>query len=143
MSTACALILALLTAPPADPVPAIDPADWPALRAALFSQAVEWEILDPREDRLVRLEEFTLDIKMLRQRYADLRDAPPIRDALRFPHRHQIAEMLRFNRAYRQHLDARQIVDRDRVEFLKDAVREADELYELWELVREASSEVY
>jgi hypothetical protein len=143
MSTTCALVLALLTAPPDAPAPIVEPADWPVFRAALFSRAVEWEILDQREDRLLRLEDFQSDLAVLRQRYCDLRDAPPIRDANRFPNRHQITEMLRFNREYRRNLDCRQVFDRDRLGYLKNAVREADELHDLWELVREASSEVY
>lgn len=143
MTTSCVLVVALLTAAPDEPVPPIDPFEWPTLRAALHSQALEWEILDPREDRLNNLEELTADLRVLRRRYRELKDAPPLRDVARFPNRHLIGEMLRFNRAFRRHLDARQLVDRDRTYALKEVVRETDELHKIWDLVREASCQIY
>jgi hypothetical protein len=141
--SSCVLVIALLSASPSEPVAPVDPAEWPIVRAALFAQAVEWEILDPREDRLLRLEDFPADLAALRRRYQELKNAPPLADAQRFPDRNRVADLLRFNRAYRRGLDARQVVDRDRADFLKEAVREADELYRVWDLVREASCDIY
>lgn len=142
-ATSCLLAVALLTAPPGEGIPSISAAEWPALRAALASQAVEWEVLDAREERLVRLEELAADLAVLRQRYRELRDAPPLSDCRRLPTRIQVADLLRFNRAYRKHLDARQIIDHDRAGALKEALREADELYRVWDLVREATCDIY
>src|SRR5437762_3319983 len=99
-AASCVLAIALLSAAPGDAVPSIDPGEWPLLRAALHAQAIEWEILDPREERLVRLEEFPADLLALRRRYAELRDAPRLADGQRFPDRYQVADLLVFNRAY-------------------------------------------
>ena len=142
-ATSYLLAAALLSASPGDPTPAVMPAEWPLLRAALYAQAVEWEILDPREERLVLLEEFAADLLVLRRRHRELRDAPALADAKRFPTRQTVADLLRFNRAYRRALDGRQAVDRDRVFELKEALREADELYRVWDLVREAGCDIY
>jgi hypothetical protein len=141
--SSCVLAIALLSASPNDPVPSVDPAEWPILRATLYAQAVEWEILDPREERLLHLEDFAADLAALRRRYQELKDAPPLADANRFPERSRVADMLRFNRTYRRGLNARQVMDRDRAEWLKEAVREADELYRIWDLVREAGCDIY
>jgi hypothetical protein len=141
--SACVLAAALLSASPSEPVAPVSSAEWPLLQAALYAQAVEWEILDPREERLLHLEDYPSDMAALRHRYHELKDAPPLADARRFPDRARVADLLRFNRAYRQGLDARQVVDLDRADFLKDAVREADELYRIWDLVREAGCDIY
>jgi hypothetical protein len=143
MFSSTILAFALLTAPPSDPVPTIEPAAWPAFRATIRGVALVCEILDTREERLVRLEHFGADLTALRKRNQDLRGAPRVCDSLRFPDRHQVDEMLQFNRAYRRHLDSRQIIDRDRASLFKDAIRETDELYRIWELVREATCEIY
>src|ERR1700704_568516 len=102
------LALGLLTAP-------ADTADTPSvaspacdrLRPVLQTLAVQMEILDPREVRyiLARAEDFQSDLNLLRRRYRDLIDAPPVADSLRFPEREAINEMLSFNRAYRQYID--------------------------------------
>jgi hypothetical protein len=143
MFTIGILAFAMLTAPPSAPAPVIDAAAWPAFRAALRDQAIRCEILDPREERLSRLDQLGTDLATLRKRHRDLRDAPPLSDALRFPNRHQVSEMLRFNRDYRRHLKERQIVDLDRGSLFRDALRETDELYHVWDLVREATCEIY
>src|SRR5262249_28332764 len=67
----------------------------PPLTSELYSQiaptlqslAVQWEILDPRETRyvLIRFEDFPADLKLIRRRYEELADAPPLVDCKRFP----------------------------------------------------------
>jgi hypothetical protein len=143
MFTINVLALALLTAPPSAPIPTIEAGSWPAFRIALRDQAILCEILDSREERLTRLDQLGPDLTVLRRRCRDLRDAPPLHDALRFPNRHQVSDMLQFNRAYRRHLDQRQLMDRDLGSVFKDAIHETDELYRVWELVREATCEIY
>ncbi len=72
--------------------------------------------------------DFGADLKLVRRRYRELSDAPPLCDCLRFPDRGLINELLSFNRAYRQQLDSRQALDlTDRWE-LHEAVQEADQL---------------
>ena len=110
------LAIALLTCP-AEGSDLLEEATTPevfsAVHATLQSVAIEWEILDPREIRyvLTRPEDFASDLKLLRRRYQDLKDAPPLVDCQRFPDRSTISDLLAFNRAYRQYLDNRQSLE--------------------------------
>src|SRR5947209_19765408 len=94
----CALAAALLTTPPEGPDPPPDPQDWPALQQAIQSLAVEWEILDPREARYVmaRPEDWENDIALLRRRYQELKDAPRLCEAQRFPDKTTVSDLLAF-----------------------------------------------
>jgi hypothetical protein len=141
------LVLAatLLTAPPGTPEPAPDADRWPALQAAIHQTAVEWEILDSRETRYVlsRVEDFEADLNLLRRRYAELVDAPKLADAARFPDRRTVNDLIRFNRAYRKHLETRQVWEADRADAIRTAVLETDRLYRVWDAVRDARCEFY
>ena len=141
------LVLAatLLTAPPGTPEPVPDADRWPAVQAALHQTAVEWEILDSRETRYVmsRVEDFEADLNLLRRRYAELADAPKLSDAARFPDRRAVNDLIRFNRAYRKHLETRQVWEADRADAIRAAVLETDRLYRVWDAVRDARCEFY
>src|SRR6516164_1688378 len=104
------LAVALLSASPELPDIPGRADEYTTLRPTLQALAIYWEILDPRERRyvLTRSEDFGSDLKLLRRRYHDLADAPPLHDCMRFPGRALINDLLSFNRAYRQHLDSRQ-----------------------------------
>jgi hypothetical protein len=136
---------ALLTTPPDTPEPAELAEAALTLRPALQQLAVQWEILDPREVRymLTRPEEFRSDLNLLRRRYQDLGDAPGVHDCDRFPDRATISEMLAFNRAYRQHIDVRQPVERAHWWDYQAAIQETDHLYQVWETLRDARCEYY
>lgn len=140
-----ALAVALLTAPPEVPDPPPTAEDWPAIQQAMQSLSVEWEILDPREVHFVmaRAEDWSNDMAMLRRRYQELKDAPKICDALRFPDRNTVHELLAFNRAYRRNLDARQALEQDRCHTLRTALKETDYLYQVWDSVADARCEYY
>ncbi len=116
-----------------------------ALRRTCQEVAVRWEILDPREVRyiLARPEDFTADLNLLRRRYQDLDDAPPLADCLRFPDRDTINEFLAFNRAYRQHLCNRQPLELAHWWELRAAIQETDQLYQIWDTVRDARCDYY
>lgn len=145
--TAYDLVLAatLLTAPPGTPEQAPAPEQWAAVQAAIHQTAVEWEILDARETRYVmaRVEDFEADLELLRRRYAELRDAPKLADAARFPDRRTVNDLIRFNRAYRKHLETRQVWEADRADAIRAAVLETDRLYRVWDAVRDARCEFY
>jgi hypothetical protein len=147
MPSATSLLLAvtLLTTPPDTPEPLPSPEEWPALQAALVAVAIDWEVLDRRETRYVfaRLEDFEDNLNLVRRRYRDLRDAPLLSDCQRFPDHRTVNELLGFNRAYRRQLDARQPLDQDRGDLLRAALRETDELYQVWDSVRDARCEYY
>jgi hypothetical protein len=139
------LAVSLLTAPAGaldkqDPTPL-----YPSARPALQALAVRLEILDPREVRyvLARPEDFKADLKLLRRRYRQLADAPPLSDAFRFPDRPLVNDLLTFNRTYRQYLTARQSIDLVHGEDLRAAVLETDQLYRVWDYVRDARCDYY
>ena len=51
--------------------------------------------------------------------------------------------MLSFNRAYRQHLDSRQTLELTNWWELREALQEADRLYQVWDTVRDARCDYY
>lgn len=141
------LAAALLTGQP--PVELHDPGAihqlFGQLRLPMISLAIEWEILDPRETRhiLARQEDFWNDIQELRRRYQELADAPPLADALRFPERAIVNELLVFNRAYRKYLEDRQPIDPVHAHQLRAVQQEVDDLYQIWDAVRDARCDYY
>lgn len=141
------LILAAILLTSAPGVPELPPPaeQWPGIREAVHKLAVEWEILDPRETRyvLARPEDFCSDINLLRRRYQELADAPRVADSYRFPDRSAVNELVRFNRAFRKHLDQRHEVEMDRSETLRIVMHETDRLYQIWDAVRDARCEFY
>jgi len=115
------------------------------LGPAVQSLALRWELLDAREARyvLARPEDFAADLKLLQRRYRDLAHAPPLADALRFPDRATVSELLAFNRSYRQCMETRQAVEPVHGWEFGEAVAEADRLYQTWDLVRDARCDYY
>jgi hypothetical protein len=130
----------LLAAPVGTPeqVPHAD--QWPVMRAALHQAAIDLEILDPRETRyvLAKVEDFQEDLDFLRKRRADLADAPRLAECERLPDRRAVSEYIRFNRAYRKHLDTRLVWEADRADLIGEAIRETDRLYQTWDAIRDA-----
>jgi hypothetical protein len=139
-----ALAVALLTvAPETAEVPATE--GLATVRPTLQGLAVSWELLDGRECRyvLTRAEELGADLKMLRRRYHELADAPPLHDCMRFPDRGLVNELLTFNRAYRQHLDSRQSLEITYWWELHEALQETERLFQVWDTVRDARCDYY
>jgi hypothetical protein len=141
----CALAVALLTAPSSKTGSAFAGEELAMVRTTLQKVAISWEILDSREVRyvLTRPEDFAADLKLLRRRYQELSDAPPLCDCIRFPDRTLVNELLSFNRSYRQHLDSRQALDPTGRWELHEALQEADRLYQIWDTVRDARCDYY
>jgi hypothetical protein len=139
------LAAVLLSAPAGAPEPTPPAERWEAVQAAVHEVAVKWELLDPRETRyvLARAEDFQADLDFLRQRRADLEDAPKLSDAVRLPDKRLTAESLGFNRAFRKNLDARLVWEADRASALAEVVRETDRLYRMWDAIREAGSDCH
>ena len=145
--TPCDLLLAatLLTTPLGVPEQVPTPDRWPGVQAAIHKTAIEWEILDPRETGyvLARLEDFQTDLDILRKRYAELSDAPRVSDGGRFPDRNAVNENIRFNRAYRRNLEKRAVWESDRADLIRTVMVETDQLYAVWDAVRDARCEFY
>ena len=139
------LALALLTAAP-DAGDGANTADqYQRLAPTLQSVAVQLEVLDPREVRyiLARAEDFTADLNLLRRRYQELADAPALNDSFRLPDRETVNELLAFNRAYRQHIDIRQTVELAHWWEYQATLQETEQLYQIWDTVRDARCEYY
>jgi hypothetical protein len=139
------LLAAVLLAGPADRDVPVGPELFGTVGPAVQQLALKWEILDPREVRyvLTRPEDFAADLKLLQRRYHELANAPPVSDCLRFPDRAVVSELLAFNRAYRQQMDARQAVELVHWWEFREAVQEADRLYQVWDNVRDARCDYY
>jgi hypothetical protein len=139
------IALMALTAPPGAVEPLVCPPTFHVLQQALHATALHLEILDPREVRYIlsRPEDFHSDLYLLRRRYEDLYDAPSLSDGLRFVEPEIANQLLAFNRSYRQHLCLRQPVELARSAELRSAMRESDELYHIWDTVRDARCDYY
>lgn len=118
---------------------------FPTLRFALMSLALDWEILDARETRyvLAREEDAASDLRMLQRRYQELNDAPYLADATRFPDRAVVNELLAFNRAYRNYVETRQPMETTQGSQLRAVQREVEYLYQVWDTVRDARCDYY
>lgn len=121
------------------------PAHLVASRQAVQTLAVEWELLDPREVKFVlsRVEDFEGDVRLLQRRWADLADAPPLADSLRFPDRAAVTDLLSFNRGYRKMIDQRQGLAPLHWWEYQEILGEVDRLYQIWDLVRDARCDYY
>jgi hypothetical protein len=141
----CVMAFTLLTSPPG----AVDlkhpPPGYDALRPVLRQLAVKMELLDPRETQyvLARSEDFLVDLKLLRRRYHNLMDAPPVSECQRFPDRQTINQLLTWNRSYRRFLKVRMACDLVHPEEWRDALEETDRLYQVWDAVRDARCKYY
>lgn len=139
-----ALAVALLTAPTDAPLTTQDAAALVSLRPALRSLAISCEVLDRRENYVLkRDDEFHSDLQLVRRRFRDLFDAPPLEDCQRFPARSLVNDLLSFNRSYRQHLDNRQSLETTYAWELHEALQETDRLYLVWDTVRDARCDYY
>lgn len=134
------IAVVLITTPEIPPT-----ADYPPCRLnTLQAVALSMELMDPRERHytLARQEDADADIKCVRRRYAELVDAPYVVDALRFPSRQFVTELLAFNRSYRGYLCGRQRLDI--LDYgIASAIEETDYLYAIWDRVRDASCDYY
>jgi hypothetical protein len=145
MFTVDYLLAAVLLTAPADRDLTVSPELFNTVGPAVQKLALKWEILDPREVRyvLARPEDFAADLKLLQRRYHELAHAPPVADCQRFPDRAVVSDLLAFNRAYRQNMDARQAVELVHWWEFREAVQEADRLYQIWDNVRDARCDYY
>jgi hypothetical protein len=139
------LAAALLTAPVDTPEQAPTEENWVAVRDAIHKIAIDWEIMDSRESRylLASRDDFAADLNLLRKRFADLADAPKLAECHRLPDRHTVNELIKFNRAYRKHLEERQVWELDRADLFHNAIQETDRLHRQWDAIRDAQCEFY
>jgi len=140
------ILAAALITSPADKLDKPMPDQWHAFLApALRTLALEWELLDKREMGYILAypQDFCTDVKLLQNRFQDFGKAPMVFEAMRFPDRDSVTDLLAFNRAYRETLSTRLALDMVHAEELSAAMRETDQLYRIWDLVRDARGEYY
>lgn len=101
------------------------------------------ELLDRREIRYMfsNPKNFIGDWEIIQRRIKDLKDAPYLSDAVVFPERSVVNELLMFNRAYRQHIEnCLAVWHTNDFQVIKD---EIEQLYVIWDAVRDAKCEYY
>ena len=142
---ACEIILAaaILTAPKDLPLPPNQAVWVEALRPALLTLAVDAEILDPRERAFLLTQDPAGDLAVLQSRNDDLARAPRLGDCHRFPERKLINDFLALNRSYKNDLNARLAIDLVHAEVLRTAIVEPDQLYQVWDSIRDARCDYY
>jgi hypothetical protein len=113
----------------------------PSVRAL----ALQLELLDPREVNhlLADPRQFVSELKVLQGRYQELKTAPALAEVTRLPSRDVAADLLAFNRSYRDGLTSRLEVDMVHAEELRTALSETDQLHRIWDMVRDARCEYY
>lgn len=106
--------------------------------------ALSLELLDPRESRYVlsRQTDYEADVRLLRRRYCELKEAPPLTDAWRFPPPDVASRHLEFNRTVHRDLTLRRNAMGGHLGY-DAALAESERLYKVWDAVRDARSEFY
>ncbi len=140
------IIAAALITAPAEPVETAPLRPWfQPLRTALVRVALDAEILDRREEpfTLVKEDSFPADVAMLQNRFHEFLGAPHLEECQRFPQRALVTDFIAFNRAYRCDLNARLLIDPLHAEDLRNAIQETDQLYHVWDAIRDARCEYY
>lgn len=137
------LAAVLLTSPKDLPL-SPDQATWlEVARPSILAMAIDAEILDPREKAFILTQDLTGDLVMLQARNEDLASAPMLGECQRFADRKTVNDFLAVNRTYRNDLHARLGIDLVNMEELRTAIVETDQLYQIWDTVRDARCDYY
>jgi hypothetical protein len=129
------MVLVLVLSPVEIPVSrrASEPS-WQALRQ------VAWD-LELTGPRCPWINDFESEVRWVRKNWRDAADCPPLADSTRLPPLGHIRELLNFNAAYRQYLEARREVRRHEWDEITEIVSETDHLREVWQAAADATSE--
>ena len=140
----CVLAAAILVSPATSAEPTARlVAEVQVLRPSLLALALDAELLDPREKGFVMSQDALGDLAMLQGREIDLRSAPLLGEAEQHADRKTINELLAVNRQVRNQLTARLSIDLVHAEELRTAIQETDQLYQVWDAVRDARCDYY
>lgn len=134
--------LIALTALTMPPDTALEP---PPCRAeSLRTVAIALELMDEQEARWYFRwpSELLSDLRSMRGRYAELRDAPPLCDCMRFPREDFCYEMRRQNEQYRKWLEARIGLDSTE-DWVDEALEETARLWRVWDAVLDTQRAYY
>jgi hypothetical protein len=114
----------------------------PELVNALKYVAIRDEILDTRESWILNplnKNSFPDNLEELRNRYYELKDAPPLAASYALPKNNQF--LLSFNIEYRTYLEKRLIWEQDRADIIQAAIDETEYLYKIWSHIETASND--
>jgi hypothetical protein len=92
---------------------------------------------------LAQPQDFAADLKLLQGRYRELVNAPRLEECTRFPERPLVNDLMAFNRAYRNDLTTRLALDTIHEDELRAALTETDQLYRIWDAIRDARCDYY
>lgn len=136
---------ALLTAPSSGEDPPGSSERYAGLLPTIKTIGISWEILDSREALylLLRQEDFRSDMNLLRERFHELLDAPPLADCIRFPARVHVSELLQFNRGFREHLEKCRVAGTTPDAHYEEMLDEVERLYQIWDAIRDCRCEYY
>lgn len=139
-----ALALILLTAHPDAELPcwAKDENVIPACQTL----ALNMELMDKREVTYCFNLQLDVDpdVRLIRRRFRDLHGAPFACDAEQFPSREHCNQVLSLNRQYRAWLEGQQTIHGRHQQYeINPAIAETDELYDVWDTLRDARCDSY
>lgn len=106
-------------------------------------RALQWlaereELMDSRERGYVCRFAAQSEIDFLRNRRIRLAQAPSLAECRAYPATQEEAvRAIQFNRAYKAHLELRQLWEPDRAELIRQAINETDTCYQAWSCVRD------
>ncbi len=114
-------------------------------RPALLILCHDAEIIDRREQDHYLILPGTCcdDLAHLHFKYQEMMALPILEECNRFPSRQIINDFLSANRAYRLDLLKRLEVDRVHMEDIRLAIWETDQLYQIWDALRDARCDYY
>jgi hypothetical protein len=139
------LAVALLNAPPGS-IALADPPAWHAeVGGRVRLLALDWQLLDSRELSYLLADphEFAKDLKTLQERRRELRNAPLLEECARFPPPRLIEQLIAVNRGFHVELDDRLALDRIHAEELRAALDDTEQLFRIWDTLRDAVSNHY
>lgn len=122
-----------------------EPFNNPQIRGAISKIAIQQELMDPREIShiMARGPEFEVDLKLLRERYKDLKDAPSIADAELLPHMDALTEGVAFNHRYIEYMSQKRDMEIWRSHLYDVVIQEARILEYIYNLAKDGRAKHY
>lgn len=120
--------------------PAHQPDEWPLVQKALWDFSISMEIMDEREKSYLfhRSDELTIDVNVMRKRYADLLHAPHLDEVNLLPPADVISDMRSYNRAFAKAFRHRHMLDLDRSDYVDEIGSDLDYRFKLWDYAYDA-----
>lgn len=126
---------------PGDTVPINDPAVfWPK---DIFTLPIQNELVDEREYSYFRVFDWPSLSNQLQERFENYDQMPRTGEADRFPDRSAINAFLAVNRQFHADLQRRLAIDLVNEDTINRAISECDQLYQIYDTLRDARCEYY